>query len=145
MKFETAIFDEPHLEFGDKHHHPDPRLGLHEAGPLQTPLGDAIRIAVVGNAKTIEDTKRYLDDATAGFPGKTEKHPNLHPDFPGLGNLNPFRCKFEFAENAAQAIPQARIEAILKEPNHDKAVRMAADEVMQRIFYLTQIEPGSDY
>lgn len=133
MKFETTIFDEPHLEFGDKHHHPDPRLGLHEAGPLQTPLGDAIRVAVVGSSKTIEDTKGYLDDATAGFPGKTEKHPNLHPDFPGLGNLNPFRCKFELVENAALAIPQARIETILKEPNHEKAVRMAVDEVMGQL------------
>ena len=46
MKFETRIFDEPNLEFGDKHHHPDPRLGLFEAGPLQTPLGDVVRIAV---------------------------------------------------------------------------------------------------
>ena len=27
MKFETKIIDEPDLEFGDKHHHPDPRLG----------------------------------------------------------------------------------------------------------------------
>ncbi|GLK85516.1 argonaute/piwi family protein [Ancylobacter defluvii] len=141
MKFETTIFDEPYLEFGDKHHHPDPRLGLHEAGPLQTPLGDAIRIAVVGNSKTVEDTKRYLDDATAGFPGKTEKHPNLHPDFPGLGNLNPFRCKFELAENAALAIPHVRIEAILKEPNHEKAVRMAVDEVMEQ---LQTIDEGTE-
>ena len=56
MDFESKIFEEPELEFGDKHHHPDPRLGLVEAGPLQPPLGDVIRIAVVGSAKTVEDT-----------------------------------------------------------------------------------------
>lgn len=141
MKFETTIFDEPHLEFGDKHHHPDPRRGLFEAGPLQTPVGDAIRIAVVGNAKTIEDTRQYLDEATAGFPGKTDKHPNMHPDFPGLGNQNPFRCKFELIESAALAIPQSRIEAILKEAHHGKAVEMAVAEVM---LLLTAIDEGSE-
>ena len=35
IDFESHIFDEPELEFGDRHHHPDPRLGLYEAGPLQ--------------------------------------------------------------------------------------------------------------
>ena len=53
MSFETKIFPEPLLEFGDKHQHADPRLGLFEAGPLQAPIGDAIRVAVVGNGKTV--------------------------------------------------------------------------------------------
>ena len=50
--FPTKIFDEPELEFGDRHHHPDPRLGLMDAGPLQTFVGDVIKVAVVGSAKT---------------------------------------------------------------------------------------------
>lgn len=133
MKFETKLFDEPHLEFGDKHHHPDPRLGLFEAGPLQTPLGDVVKIAVVGSAKTIEDTQKFLAAATAGFAGKSDKHPNLHPDFPGLGNANPFRCKFEILEGATSAIPQARVDKIRKEPHHDKAVEMAVDEIVQQL------------
>src|SRR5687768_16600518 len=106
MKFSSDIFLEPDLEFGDKHRHPDPRLGLLEAGPLQTHLGDSIKIAVVGSAKTVEDTQKFFEAATQGFAGKTEKHPNLHPNFPGLGNQNPFRCKFEILEGAISAIPQ---------------------------------------
>ncbi|MGO3932188.1 argonaute/piwi family protein [Rhodopseudomonas pseudopalustris] len=133
MRFETKIFDEPHLEFGDKHHHPDPRLGLFEAGPLQTPLGDAIKIAVVGSAKTVENTKEFLADASAGFTGSGEKHPNLHPDFPGLGNRNPFRCKFEIEEGATAAISQSKIDKIRKEPNHTKAVELAVDEIVQQL------------
>jgi hypothetical protein len=133
MRFETKIFDEPHLEFGDKHHHPDPRLGLFEAGPLQTPLGDVVKIAVVGSAKTIEDAQKFLAAATAGFAGKSDKHPNLHPDFPGLGNANPFRCKFEILEGATSAIPQARVDKIRKEPHHGKAVEMAVDEIVQQL------------
>jgi hypothetical protein len=133
MKFETKIFDEPYLEFGYKHHHPDPRLGLFEAGPLQTPLGDAIKMAVVGDAKTIEDAIEFFAQAAAGFAGKGEKHPNLHPDFPGLGNQNPFRCKFEIPEGATAVIAQSKIDKIRKEPHHGKAVEMAVDEVMQQL------------
>ena len=138
MKFETKIFDEPSLEFGDKHHHPDPRLGLFEAGPLQTPLGDAVRIAVVGSAKTVEDTKKFFEQAAHGFAGKGEKHPNLHPDFPGLGNQNPFRCKFEVPEGATAAITQAKIDKIRQEPNHVKAVEMAVDEFVQQLEILDE-------
>jgi len=141
MKFETTIFDEPELEFGEKYHHPDPRLGLSQAGPLQTPLGDTIRIAVVGSAKTIEDTGKYLEAVATGFAGNTEKHPNLHPDFPGLGNQNPFRCKFEIADGATAAISQARIDKIRKEPHHELAVKMAVDEIIDQ---LKVIDEGSN-
>lgn len=138
MKFEAKIFDEPSLEFGDKHHHPDPRLGLFEAGPLQTPLGDTIRIAVIGSAKTVEDAKEFLVQAAAGFAGKTEKHPNMHPDFPGLRNQNPFRCKFEVPEGATAAISQSKIDKIRQEPNHVKAVEMAVDEIIQQLEILDE-------
>ena len=138
MKFETKIFDEPSLEFGDKHHHADPRLGLFEAGPLQTPLGDVIRIAVVGSAKTVEDTKEFFEQAASGFAGKGDKHPNLHPDFPGLGNQNPFRCKFEVSDGATAAITQMKIDKIWQEPNHGKAVEMAVDEIVQQLEILDE-------
>jgi hypothetical protein len=140
MKFETKIFDEPLLEFGDKHHHPDPRLGLFEAGPLQIPLGDVVRIAVIGDAKTIEDAKTFFVDAATGFKGKGAKHPNLHPDFPGLGNQNPFRCKFEIEEGATAAISQSKIDKIRKEPNHAIAVEMAVDEI---VLQLQTLDEGS--
>ncbi len=133
MKFETKIFEEPHLEFGDKHHHPDPRLGLFEAGPLQIPTGDVVNIAVVGSSKTVEDAKTFFNEAAAGFEGKGEKHPNLHPDFPGLGNQNPFRCKFDIPDGATAAISQAKIDKIRKEPHHGRAVEMAVDEIFQEL------------
>lgn len=133
MDFESKIFEEPELEFGDKHHHPDPRLGLVEAGPLQPPLGEVIRIAVVGSAKTVEDTQKFLADAATGFKGKSEKHPNLHPDFPGLGNLNPYRCRFEIREGATAALSQSMIEKIRKEPDHAKAVEMAVEEIVSQL------------
>lgn len=71
MKFKTRIFPEPDLEFGDGHQHPDPRLGLQEAGPLQTHLGDVIRVGVVGTAKTVSDTHSFLQTASTGIEGNT--------------------------------------------------------------------------
>lgn len=133
MKFETKIFDEPHLEFGDEHHHPDPRLGLFEAGPLQVPAGDTVKVAVVGSSKTVEDAKKFFVEAASGFAGKGEKHPNLHPDFPGLGNQNPFRCKFEIAEGATVALAQSKIDKIRKEVNHSVAVESTVDEILQEL------------
>jgi len=138
MKFETKIFEEPHLEFGDKHHHPDPRLGLFEAGPLQIPAGDVVKIAVVGSSKTVEDTTDFFREAAAGFAGNGEKHPNLHPDFPGLGNQNPFRCKFEIDDGATAAISQSKIDKIRQEPNHAKAVEMAVGEIIQQLETLSE-------
>ena len=80
MKFECRIFDEPLLEFGDQHSHQDPRLGLTDAGPLQAPLGDKIRVGVVGDAKTVEGSKQFLVAAASGFASKAESHPNMNRD-----------------------------------------------------------------
>ena len=133
MGFESETFDEPELEFGDKHHHPDPRLGLFEAGPLQPFVGEVIKLGVVGSLKTIEDTQKFLVAMTTGFKGKSEKHPNLHPDFPGLGNQNPFRCRFEVQDGAKGTLSQSKIEKITTEPNHAKAVEMAVQEIVAQL------------
>lgn len=144
MKFETTIFEEPQLEFGDKYHDPDPRRGLFMAGPLQTPLGDVLKIAVVGSSKTVEDTEKFLAAAAIGFSGKTDKHPNMHPDFPGLGNQNPFRCKFEIDASGTATITQSKIDKIRKEPRHEKAVEMAVDEIYQQLLAIDESSSRPD-
>lgn len=131
--FKTRIFPEPELEFGDNHHHPDPRLGLLQAGPLQTNVGDAIRIGIVGSALTVEKTTEFLAEIEDGFEGNTGKHPNLHPDFPGLKNQNPFRCRFAVAAAGEAVLTKSQIEKITKEPNDANAVRMAVDAVVHEL------------
>ncbi|MGO6736481.1 hypothetical protein ACCS71_14105 [Rhizobium ruizarguesonis] len=138
MKFETTIFEEPQLEFGDRYQNPDPRRGLYMAGPLQTPVGDVLKIAVVGSSKTVEDTAKFLAAASVGFTGKTDKHPNMHPDFPGLGNQNPFRCKFEIADGATATVTQSKIDRVRKEPDHQKAVEMAVEEIYQQLLAIDE-------
>lgn len=132
-EFKTKIFPEPELEFGDKHHHPDPRLGLLQAGPLQTNLGDAIKVGVIGSALTVEKTIEYLQAIEDGFEGKTEKHPNLHPDFPGLRNQNPYRCRFNVVAAEDGILTKGQIKKITKEPSDALAVRMAVDAVVAQL------------
>lgn len=138
MEFKTRILPEPELEFGDGHHHLDPRLGLQEAGPLQVHLGEVIKVGVVGTAKTVEDARSFLQAASSGFKADSSRHPNLHPDFPGLGNENPYRSRFEIEEGATGTIPQAKLARILKEPNHQRAVELAVDAVMDELRVLDE-------
>ena len=138
MEFRTRIFPEPDLEFGDGHRHPDPRLGLTEAGPLQVYLGEVIRVGVVGTAKTVSDTQAFLAAAAGGFEGNAERHPNLHPDFPGLGNENPYRTRFEIEDGATRTIPRAKLDRILKEPDHQRAVDLAVNAVMDELRVLEE-------
>lgn len=140
MKFEARVFEEPELEFGENHLHIDARAGLSDAGPLQMFVGETIRISVVGSAKTIEDTKNFFDRAAMGINGGSEKHPNMQPPFPGLGNANPFRCKFEVVPNSCLALSQSTIDSICREPLQSKAVARAVDEFFQAI---ETIEEGS--
>lgn len=133
MKFESRIFDEPLLEFGDQYSHPDPRLGLAEAGPLQVPLGDKLRIGIVGDAKTVESAQSFLERAANGFEAKSDTHPNLHPNFPGLKNRNPFRCQFDVADGATRALSKAQIDKVVKEPDHTKAVEMAVEAILAEL------------
>ncbi len=131
--FESRIFDEPELEFGDHHHHPDPRLGLCEAGPLQTFPGDLIKVGVVGSAKTIADTRTFMETVAAGVDGTSERLPNLHPAFPGLGNQSPFRCRFEIDDGATMALSQSTLDRILREPDDTKAVVAAVEAIVTEL------------
>lgn len=133
MKFESKVFDEPLLEFGDKHSHLDPRLGLVEAGPLQTHLGELINVAVVGSAQTIEHSQTFLAAVSDGFDSSAEGHPNLNPAFPGLRNRNPFRCNFAIANDATSALSKAEIDRIINEPDDGKAVHMAVDCICRKL------------
>lgn len=133
MQFEGKVFDEPLLEFGDKHSHSDPRLGLQEAGPLQTHVGEIINVAVVGSSQTIEHSQEFLKATANGFESSSDKLPNLHPEFPGLQNLNPYRCNFAVPDEATSALSQSELDKIIKEPDHAKAVSLAVDTICRKL------------
>jgi len=125
--FETRCIPEPDLEFGDGGLFLDPRVGLMRHGPLQPKPGDLMRIGVVGTSDTVDGFAKYIDRAMQGIPSDNEKLGNLHPDFPGLGNQNPFRCRFEVPREACQTVLQSEIKRIVAIRNHEEAVRAAVD------------------
>lgn len=127
MTFRTEILDEPKLEFGDRGFHIDPRFGLCEYGPLQPMLGDRVSIGVIGTAETYEGFEAWMERLTSSIPAKSTELPNLFPPFPGLGNQNPFRCRFEVSPAARRILPHKDMGDIVRIPSHSEAVTEAAE------------------
>lgn len=95
MIFRSRVFDEPILEFGDGGQHADPRQGLREFGPLQPRIGDVVNVGVIGTADTVSGFAEFVEETGRGLDSGNTSLINLNPDFPGLGNQNPFRCRSE--------------------------------------------------
>ena len=127
MTITQMLLDEPELEFGDGGRHIDPRLGLLKHGPLQPILGDEITVGVIGTAETVEGFGRWMDRLKSAIPGKSIRQPNLFPPFPGLGNDNPFRCRFEINSSASRVLPMRDIGEIVGIKTHAAAVEQAAE------------------
>ena len=127
MTFRTEILDEPKLEFGDRGFHVDPRFGLCEYGPLQPMLGDRVSIGVIGTAETYEGFEAWMQRLTSSIPAKSADLPNLFPPFPGLGNQNPFRCRFDVNPAARRILPHKDIGDIIRIRSHSEAVTEAAE------------------
>src|SRR6266487_4440666 len=100
MTFKARVFDEPLLEFGDGGQHFDPRQGLREFGPLQPRSGDVVSVGVIGTEDTVAGFSEFLAETAREIESESRQLINLNPDFPGLGNQNPSRFKFEVPEAA---------------------------------------------
>lgn len=127
MIFATRCIPEPDLEFGEGGLFLDPRVGLMRYGPLQPKAGDLIRIGVIGTTDTVEGFDRYIQRTMVGIEGANSNLGNLHPDFPGIGNDNPFRCRFEVPDEAKKTILGSDVKAIVAIRRHDEAVRACVD------------------
>lgn len=127
MTFRTAVLAEPQLEFGDRGFEIDPRLGLCRHGPLQPMPGDRVTIGVIGTAETYDGFNEWMERLTSSIPGKSAKLPNLFPPFPGLGNENPFRCRFEVDPTARGILPATDVANLVSIQRHGEAVTEAAE------------------
>ena len=127
MTFKARVFDEPLLEFGDGGQHFDPRQGLREFGPLQPRSGDVVRVGVIGTEDTVAGFSEFLAETARGIESESKQLINLNPDsrLPGLGNQNPFRCKFEVPEAATATLSRRQVNDIRTIGRHDEAVQYA--------------------
>lgn len=138
MIFKAHVFDEPMLEFGDGGQHCDPRQGLREYGPLQPRSGDVVRVGVIGTDDTISGFTEFLAETEGGVESGNKQLINLNPDFPGLGNQNPFRCKFEVPDGATTAISRRQVNEITSIGKHDDAVRFAVELITSQLSALIE-------
>jgi len=138
MTFKTHVFDEPVLEFGDGGQHCDPRQGLREFGPLQPRSGDVVNVGVIGTDDTVTGFSEFLDETGRGIESEGKQLINLNPDFPGLGNQNPFRCKFEVPDGATVNMSRNQINDIRAIGRHDEAVHQAVEMISQQLLALTE-------
>jgi hypothetical protein len=138
MTFKARVFDEPVLEFGDGGQHCDPRQGLREFGPLQPRSGDVVHVGVIGTDETVSGFTEFLDETGRGIDSENKQLINLNPDFPGLGNQNPFRCKFTVPEGATVTMSRSQVNEIRAIGRHDEAVRQAVEVVAQQLSALME-------
>jgi hypothetical protein len=144
MSFKSRVFDEPVLEFGDGGQHCDPRHGLREFGPLQPRSGDVIRVGVIGTEETVAGFTEFLAETARGIDSENKQLINLNPDFPGLGNQNPFRCKFEVPNDATIALSHRQVNEIKKIGRHDEAVRHAVTLISAQLSSLMESSAKPD-
>jgi hypothetical protein len=144
MIFKPHIFNEPMLEFGDGGQHCDPRQGLREFGPLQPKWGDVVRVGVIGTEDTVGGFTEFLAETARGIDSDNKQLINLNPDFPGLGNQNPFRCKFEVPDGATAMLSRRQVNEIKEIGRHDQAVRHAVELIASQISALIECSAKPD-
>ena len=127
MSFRNHVFEEPMLEFGDGGQHLDPRQGLRDFGPLQPRAGDVVRVGVIGTVDTVSGFAEFIEETGRGIDSENTGLINLNPDFPGLGNQNPFRCHFKVPEEARLTLSRRQVKEITRVVRHDSAVRLAVE------------------
>jgi hypothetical protein len=144
MIFKSHVFDEPLLEFGDGGQHCDPRHGLREYGPLQPRSGDVVRVGVIGTDETVAGFTEFLAETARGIESENKQLINLNPDFPGLGNQNPFRCKFEVADGATATLSRRQVNEIREIGRHDEAVRHGVELITSQLSALMESSAKPD-
>jgi len=144
MIFKSSVLDEPPLEFGDGGQHCDPRQGLREFGPLQPRSGDVVRVGIVGTDETAAGFSELLVETAGGIESENKQLINLNPDFPGLGNQNPFRCKFEVPDGATAILSRRQVNEIREIGRHDEAIRHAVELIASQLTALMESSAKPD-
>ena len=144
MTFKSRVFEEPMLEFGDGGQHPDPRQGLRNFGPLQPRAGDFVNVGVIGTEETVSGFAEFIEETGRGIDSENTGLINLNPDFPGLGNQNPFRCHFMVPEEARLTLSRRQVNQITRVVRHDEAVRLAVEVVTEQLTALLESSAKPD-
>ncbi len=137
---EVGHLPEPELEFHGGVRHVDIRFGLMENGPFDARPGPErrrIAVGIVGDAKTVEGTARWIEACRSGLPAKKSRQPNLFPGFPGLGPDGPFRCDFLAQAEHQAVIPPREVQRLAAIADDARAIDEIVEAFLARIRGLT--------
>jgi hypothetical protein len=84
-------------------------------------------VGVIGTEDTVGGFTEFLAETARGIESENKQLINLNPDFPGLGNQNAFRCKFEVPDRATATLSRRQVTDIREIGRHDLAVRHAVE------------------
>jgi hypothetical protein len=93
---------------------------------------------------TVGGFTEFLAETARGIESENKQLINLNPDFPGLGNQNPFRCKFEVLDGATAMLSRRQVSEIREIGPHDQAVRYAAELIVSQLSALTESSAKPD-
>lgn len=126
---------EPELLFGGSFPSIDPKTGIALYGPYSV-AKNSIRVGIIGNKTTIEQTKAILERIQSPIEGPA-KNPTWTPDFPGFSIAHPFKCKIITNRKWYQTIATREIEVL---EGIAKVEERIAKGVEIFIAYLSNIE-----
>ena len=106
--------------------------------------GMLCRVGVIGTEETVAGFTESLAETARGIDSENKQLINLNPDFPGLGNQNPFRCKFEVPDDATIAFSHRQVNEIKKIGRHDEAVRHAVTLISAQLSSLMESSAKPD-
>jgi len=95
-------------------------------------------VGVIGTDETVSGFTDFLGETARGIESENKQLINLNPDFPGLGNQNPFRCKFEVPDGATVTMSRSQVNDIRAIGRHEEAVRQAVEMVSQQLSALME-------
>ena len=103
-----------------------------------------MHVGVIGTEDTVGGFTEFLAETARGIESENKQLINLNPDFPGLSNQNPFRCKFEVPIGASATLSRRQVDDIRKIGRHDQAVRHAVELIASQISALTESSAKPD-
>jgi hypothetical protein len=136
----AEVIDEPSLEFAGSARHLDCRFGIAEYGPadLGTPgAPTAIRVALLGDRRSIDGLSRWLEACRQPIDAKQEDRPGLWPQFPGFSADAGYQTELILDPRLQREIKEAELTR-LESLRPDKRVPHAQQLYLEELEALVQ-------
>lgn len=138
----TITIPEPELLFSGSYPCIDPKTGISLYGPYSI-TKDSIRIGIIGDKTTIQQTKIILERIKDPIEGSS-KYPTWIPDFPGLSSAHPFKCKIITNDKWYQTIAKKEIDALENIAKVEERITKGVDIFMSYLSNIVEREETPD-